>query len=49
MFLYIAFLVKNINFGLLDLDMDFLTLKMILSHENNTTNGLPRQNHMKVT
>ena len=28
--------------------MDFLTLKMTLSHKNNTRNGLPSQNHMKM-
>ena len=46
--MFLALFVKKLYF---DLDMDFLTLKMLkmtFNHENSTRNGLPSQNHMKM-
>ena len=45
---WIALFVKNSNFASLTLGFNFLTLKMTLSHENNTRNELPGQNHKKM-
>ena len=42
------FLALFVKICLFDLEIDFLTLKITLSHENNTRNGLPSQNHMKM-
>ena len=50
--MFLALFVKMVFLliwnGLFDLEIDFLTYKMTLSHKNNTGNGLPRQNHMKM-
>ena len=46
--MFLALFVKKWYFGSLDLEMDFLTLKMTFNHENSTRNGLPSQNHMKM-
>ena len=40
--------VEKWYFCLLDLEMEFLTLKMTFSQDNNTRNGLPSQKHMKM-
>ena len=42
----LALFIKNGIFAYLTLK---LTLKMTLSHKNNARNGLPGQNHMKMS
>ena len=42
------FIWQKLYFCLFDLEIVFLTLKMTLSHQNNTRNGLLSQNHMKM-
>ena len=44
-----SFICEKGYFCLFDLEIEVLTLKMTLYHKNNTINGLPSQNHMKMT
>ena len=46
--MFLVLFVKNDNFAQFTLRFNFLTSKMILSHENNTRNVLPGQNYMKM-
>ena len=46
--IFLSLFVKNGIFCSVDLEMDFSTLKMTLSHKNNPRNGLPSQNDMKM-
>ena len=43
-----SFICLKGYFCLFDLEIDVLTSKMTLSHKNNTRNGLPSQNHIKM-
>ena len=45
--MFLSLFVENDIFAFFDLEIVFLTLKMTLSHQNNTRNGLPSQNHLK--
>ena len=44
----LALFVNNGIFCSFDLEIDFLTLKMTLSHTYNTRHGFPSQNHMTM-
>ena len=46
--MFLALFVKKGIFAYLTLNFEVLTLKMTLYHKNNTRNGLPSQNHMKM-
>ena len=46
--MFLALFVKNGTFANLTLKLTFLTLKVTLRHKNNTRNGLPSQNHIKM-
>ena len=46
--MFLALLVKNDIFRLLDLEIDLLILKMTLNNQNNFRNGLPSQNLVKI-
>ena len=43
--MFLALFVKICLFSSLNLEIDFLTLKMTFNHENSTRNGL----HSKIT
>ena len=46
--MFLALFVEKGIICLFNLEIDFLTLKMTLSHKNNLRNRLPRQNHIKM-
>ena len=46
--MFLAVFAKKLYLSLLNLEIDFLTLKMTFKHENSTRNGLHSKNHMKM-
>ena len=46
--MFLALFVKKRVFSSLNLEIEFLTLKMTFNHENSTRNGLYSKNHMKM-
>ena len=46
--MFLALFGKNNILDFFYLEVDLLTLKMILNHENNIRNGFPGQNYSKI-
>ena len=46
--MFLALFVRICFFSSLNLEIDFLTLKMTFNHENSTRNGLHSKNHVKM-